>query len=152
MSQNPSGAVHPTTFMILWVLAGFGGTRLWPLPSVHPLLISVGGKLLWGVGGIILLWAQLEFWRHKTTTSHSNPTTAIITRGPFRFSRHPTYVGLIALMLGIALLYDSTWSLVLMLPVIVAIHRLTVVREEAYLAREFGETYSEYTRTVRRWL
>lgn len=152
MNKNPSAAVHPNVFLLAWAVIGFGSNRLWPLPLPSSGTISLGGYVLWGVGGILLVWAQVEFRRHKTTDSHSKPTTTLITSGPFRLSRHPVYVGLTSIMLGIAIVYHSTWSLVLTIPFVIAVQRLTVVKEEAYLEREFADTYRNYRRRVRQWL
>jgi protein-S-isoprenylcysteine O-methyltransferase Ste14 len=40
-------------------------------------------------------------------------THAIIEEGPYRLSRNPLYVGLLALYLGLALLAPTFWGLVL---------------------------------------
>ncbi len=152
MTKNPSGALHPLPLLLAWVVIAFGASRLWPLSFPSSAVSTVGGRVLMGLGGVLLVWAQVEFRRHGTTESHRLPTTVLITSGPFRYSRNPIYVGLTALMLGISLAYNNFWALGLTFVAVVAIHRLTVVKEEAYLLREFGDTYREYRRTVRRWL
>ncbi len=152
MARNPSGAAHPLRFMLAWVLLGFGLERLWSLPFPSSEVLSVGGRALWALGAVAVFWAQFEFWKHKTTDGHTEPTTALITRGPFRLSRNPVYLGFAAAMVGAAVVYKSLYAVILAIPVMVAIHRLTVVPEEVYLEREFGETYRDYKRRVRRWL
>lgn len=150
--RNPSRAIHPTIFLAAWAVVGFGLGALWPLPFLPAPLASGLGAPILVAGGVLMAWAQLEFWRHGTTVDHRQPTTALITRGPFRLTRNPVYVALVAIMVGLALVQESFWALVLAAPVVVAIHRLTVVQEEAYLEREFGEAYVRYRASVRRWL
>jgi protein-S-isoprenylcysteine O-methyltransferase Ste14 len=62
------------------------------------------------------------------------------------------YVSLTLLYLGIALIFDKAWPLGLLPVVVIALRRLVIAREEAYLTRAFGAAYTEYTREVRRWL
>lgn len=150
--RNPSGAVHPTVFLLAWAVLGLGLSSLIPLhlpawPALRYLagVVTLGGVLLFG-------WSALEFWKHGTTMEHKEPTTAVITRGPFRLSRHPVYVALVAVLLGIAIEYDNAWFLLLTAGFAVAMHRFTVLREEAYLEREFGDEYRSYRAAVRRWL
>ena len=52
---------------------------------------------------------------------------------------------------GIALMFDSPLTLLLLLPVFLVLNR-QAVREECYLEGAFGERYTEYKKRVRRWL
>jgi protein-S-isoprenylcysteine O-methyltransferase Ste14 len=46
----------------------------------------------------------------------------------------------------------SLWVLLLLIPVLAILQRGVVEREEAYLERQFGETYRKYKTRVPRWL
>jgi protein-S-isoprenylcysteine O-methyltransferase Ste14 len=62
------------------------------------------------------------------------------------------YVGLTTLYVGLALLFDLVWP-VLMLPfVLSALSYLVIRREERYLSDAFGDAYAAYRGHVRRWL
>lgn len=62
------------------------------------------------------------------------------------------YVALTAITLGIALLADNLWML-LLLPVVLFVLTVFVIRrEEAYLEKTFGEEYRAYQKRVRRWI
>lgn len=150
--RNPSGAIHPTAFLLVWAAAGLTLEWLASVPMPRPELASVVAVpfLLVGVG--FLAWGMFVFWRHGTPADHARPTTTLVTTGPFRFSRNPFYVGLIALMVGMSLAYALVWGLLLTVPVAWAIRRYTVLPEEAYLADEFGDEYERYRSSVRRWI
>ncbi len=77
---------------------------------------------------------------------------ALITRGAYRWVRHPAYTGLLVSFLGYGLALNNRVSLaVAFLPVLcVMIRRIKI--EEAALASEFGEVYAEYRRHSRRLL
>jgi protein-S-isoprenylcysteine O-methyltransferase Ste14 len=62
------------------------------------------------------------------------------------------YVALTLLYVGVALLINALWILLLVVPVLGVIRYGVIAREEAYLARKFGDAYRQYTTQVRRWL
>jgi protein-S-isoprenylcysteine O-methyltransferase Ste14 len=90
--------------------------------------------------------------RAHTPVDPMKPTTALVTEGPFRYSRNPIYVALTLLYVGVALLINALWILLLVVPVLVVIRYGVIAREEAYLTRKFGDAYRQYTAQVRRWL
>jgi len=152
MSSNPSGANHPTFFMLVWAAASVGLQSLLPLRLPEMSLTAPIAKILTASGMLLFVWAQVVFWRHGATPDHWRPTTALVTSGPFRFSRNPIYVAFILLFSGIALNYGNGWGLLLVPPFALALHFRTILREEVYLEREFGTAYVAYREAVRRWL
>jgi protein-S-isoprenylcysteine O-methyltransferase Ste14 len=107
---------------------------------------------------LIVIWLILSgsavflFRRAGTTPNPRQPTTAIVMHGPFRFTRNPMYMSLVALYGAVTLFVNSLWPLVLLPVVIVLIQRQVIAREEAYLEAKFGEEYRAYKSRVRRWL
>lgn len=145
--------------------------RLWPPVAIGaPLLV---GRLATPLGGdpvdlgrwrvplgwaLVLLFAGWNGWslwlfgRHRTGLLPGQATHAMIEEGPYRLSRNPMYVGLLALYLGLALLAPTFWGLVLF-PAAVLLARWGAIRpEERFLHERFGAPYDKYTRQVRRWL
>ena len=90
--------------------------------------------------------------RAHTPVDPMKPTTALVTEGPFRYSRNPIYVALTLLYVGVALLSNALWLLLLGVPAVLVLRYGVIAREEAYLTRKFGEAYRQYTAQVRRWL
>ena len=88
----------------------------------------------------------------KTNIQPHKPASNLLQGGLYRFSRNPIYLAGLLLQLGIALLMNNLW-VVLLVPVSkVVFDRFIIAREEAYLERAFGEVYQDYKRGVRRWL
>jgi len=152
MSDNPSGAIHPTVFMVLWAVSSFGLQALWPLELPELALSEWLGRTVIVLGGLLMVWAQIVFRNHGTTTEHSKPTTALITGGPFRFSRNPIYLALILIFAGLSLAYGNAWGLIMTVLFLIVVVRFTIRPEEEYLARVFEADYSRYRSSVRRWL
>ncbi len=120
------------------------GLRYWPLAALGVTLVALGV----GIAG----WGRTLMARAGTSVNPFQPTTALVTAGPFRFSRNPLYVGLTLAYLGGTLLTNSVWVLALLVPVLVVMHYGVVRREERYLEAKFGEAYRAYRSRVRRYI
>ena len=90
--------------------------------------------------------------RAGTAIRPTIPTTALVTTGPFRFTRNPLYVGATIIYVGIAVAARSLWALALLLVVLAVMQRGVIDREEHYLERKFGADYVRYKERVRRWI
>jgi len=112
---------------------------------------SVGAGLF-AVGLLIDLWAIMTLSRHRTTVLPHAGATALVTTGPYRFSRNPIYLGNTLALAGLALLLRWGWLLLLVPVTVTAVTWLAVSREEAHLARRFPEPWQDYAQRVRRWL
>lgn len=117
----------------------------WPLTAGSPLRWVVGGALLL-IGLGIGAWAVVTVGRQDVESPSS-----LVTEGPYRYSRNAMYVGWTGLYLGIAIVADTTWPLVLFPLVVLVVHAI-VRREEQALERQFGADYRTYRRDVRRYL
>jgi protein-S-isoprenylcysteine O-methyltransferase Ste14 len=71
--------------------------------------------------------------------------------GLFRFSRNPMYLGIYA-TLSAPVLYTLNPVLLIIGAYVVIVHHKIVLAEEQYLQRVFGEQYTEYCHSVRRYL
>ena len=90
--------------------------------------------------------------RAGTSTRPDASPDALVTSGPFRFSRNPFYIGVLLMIGGLMLALSLDW-LVVALPLLwVALDRLVVPREEERLAAAFDETWEPYAARTRRWL
>ena len=100
----------------------------------------------------LMLAAFATFGRAKTTPFPNRPASALVTSGPYRFTRNPMYLSLIALYIGLTLMLNSWWPLMMLPLVLVIIDRAVIAREERYLTDAFPADYPAYQRRVRRWL
>lgn len=71
-----------------------------------------------------------------------------VQSGPFRWIRHPTYFSMILELLGLGLIMNAAYSLVVVAVCFVPALALRLKLEEAALVEKFGDTYREYQRTT----
>lgn len=105
----------------------------------------VGWGLI-GVGSLVIGWAV----RAMDEVDSAKPMT-LVTIGPYAFSRNPMYVAWTALYLGVTLVMNTAWLLVVFPGVALATH-WSIRREERALERRFADEYRAYIRSVRRYL
>ena len=53
---------------------------------------------------------------------------------------------------GVAILLNTAWPLLLLPLVLLVMHRGVILREERYLEQKFGDEYIDYKMRVRRWI
>jgi protein-S-isoprenylcysteine O-methyltransferase Ste14 len=129
--------------------------RLWPLPLVPASLAGparVVGAGVVAVAVALVVTALAPFARRRTTVVPFRAARALVTEGPYRFTRNPMYLALVLAYLGAMLVVGTAWPLVtLPLPIWVIARRVIPFEEES-MARGFGDAYRDYQRRVRRWI
>lgn len=141
------------------VIVGLGvawiGTRIDALLGIgefHDMTAGAAGTLLLAIGFLVRAWATFHFYRHRMRVISLTPQMALITSGPYRFSRNPLYLGgNVFIFFGAALLFGSPAALVLTALHLPLMDRF-VRREETQLERTFGADWLRYKAQVRRWL
>jgi protein-S-isoprenylcysteine O-methyltransferase Ste14 len=156
---NDSGTAgviaRPPLLFLGALLLGLGADRLLPLvfavPGSDLILWTVGGCLI--LIGVALMAAGIRnFSRAGTPVPTIEPTRLLVATGIHGWTRNPIYLSMFLIYGGIGVAAQSTWVLVLTLPLAILIRYGVVAREEAYLERRFGDVYLDYKRRVWRWL
>lgn len=152
----PNRAVRVIVTTLFLVLVGI---LLWhPLPLVlsgrSGIVITLLGSLLYFPAVGLYLWGLQTlgsvFRVSSAFSAALPPGHVIIEHGPYRFVRHPMYLGVILAALGASLIF-RTWAMVLFFPLsFVVLARAR--QEEAALAKEHPETWHDYARRVPGWL
>ena len=76
----------------------------------------------------------------------------LLTRGPYRFTRNPSFLSLLAVLAGWALFYGSLSIVAAALVAWVGMNFVVVPQEERELERRFGQAYLRYKARVPRWI
>jgi protein-S-isoprenylcysteine O-methyltransferase Ste14 len=151
-NDNPGVIARPPLIYLGALALGLGLHAAWRVPALPGALACVLGVVLIAGALAIAVPAFRAMARAGTSFRTERPTTAIVTGGPFRYGRNPIYVALTLLYLGIGMVLNALWVLLLIVPVIVLMQLGVIAREERYLERKFGDEYLRYKARVRRWL
>ena len=151
-SSGPGIRIPPPVIYVAALAIGFVLNYLWPISPLSGVSRYVIGSVVPLVGGLIMPLVLRRFRRAGTTFDVRKPASALITEGPYRFSRNPSYVSLTLLYLGIGILLNNGWILILVAPVFLVMDLWVVRREERHLEAKFGEEFLRYKAAVRRWL
>jgi protein-S-isoprenylcysteine O-methyltransferase Ste14 len=113
-------------------------TWLGAIPIVAGIALAVSGAAL--------------FKRQGTGVVPFTPVTALVTAGPYRFTRNPMYLGMVMLLSGVAIMLGTLtpWIVIPLFTLWIA-HRF-IAQEEVMLEEVFGEDYVKFKRRVRRWI
>jgi protein-S-isoprenylcysteine O-methyltransferase Ste14 len=122
-----------------------------PLASPNRLALIAGFAFV-AIGLALALLSIRRFLLAGTSPIPGEPSTTLVVVGPYQFTRNPIYIGFVLVYFGLAIILTSVWVLVLLIPVLIILQRGVVEREEVYLERQFGETYTKYKARVPRWL
>jgi protein-S-isoprenylcysteine O-methyltransferase Ste14 len=152
-TDRSNAVIRPPIAWALAFAAGLAVNWLYPLrwmPATWPKVWI--GLMVFAVGLAPAIWAFVTFRRAGTRVEATEPTTAIVTHGPYRYTRNPIYVGMFLGQTGLAIGFDNLWILAMLIPFYLVLRYGVVAREEGYLERKFGDVYSDYKSRVRRWL
>jgi protein-S-isoprenylcysteine O-methyltransferase Ste14 len=148
----PGVLVFPPLLFGVTLALGLLLHLIYPVNLLPVLLARKAGTLILIASVWLALSAEAAMNRAGTNVRPDRPTLALVTDGPFRFTRNPLYLAAIGIYVGIALLVATLWPLVLLIPLLVVLAKGVIAREERYLEGKFGDTYRNYKSRVRRWL
>ncbi len=115
---------------------------MWYLIGIAPIVL---GLTFAGV-------AIRQFTKAETNIVPLTESTTLVTNGIFNVTRNPMYVGMVAILIGTALLQNDLWPW-FVIALFWLVIRIRFVRpEETLMEQTFGEQYVEYKARVRRWL
>ncbi len=152
--HNPGVVIRPPFLYLGALLMGLSLDRLagFPAWAGDRLWSRVLAGVLIGSAGVALAgWAIRHFRAAGTNVPTNRPVHALVTSGPYRYTRNPIYVGLTLLYCGIAVAFGSVMAFVFLAVVLATMEIGVVRREERYLEKLFGNEYLAYRRNVRRW-
>lgn len=95
--------------------------------------------LVWGAaaaiaGELVRIWAA----------GHLEKGREVTRSGPYRFSRHPLYVGSTLIGIGLAIASNNVWVAVLVIAYLAVTLTAAIRTEEAHLTEKFGAAYPDY--------
>jgi protein-S-isoprenylcysteine O-methyltransferase Ste14 len=120
---------------------------------LRPSAVEIAAGMFLLLAGIAInVWAERQFRRAGVAVCPFSPAHVVVETGPYRFTRNPMYVGLVALCLSAVLLTGVSLNAWTAIAYAIWLHRRFILPEEQFLLRERGESYTNYVRRVPRRL
>ena len=128
--------------------------------NYRPMLLDIqlgkfrySGVALIILGTSIILWGYLTFiFRGQGTPWYAAPPEKLIITGLYRFVRNPMLVGVILVLSGESILFESSVVVIYMIVGVSSWHLMLVLFEEPQLRKRFGDSYLRYYKEVPRWI
>lgn len=120
-----------------------------PVGSTGAALLGFG---LVAAGVAIYIWCVWDFASFgRGTPAPIDAPKNLVVRGLYRYTRNPMYLGVLTVILGWSIVFQSL-TLVLYAVVVWAFFQAFILLyEEPHLRRVFGAEYDAYRRQVSRW-
>lgn len=151
-TDSPNVIALPPVIFLTGILLGFIVDWFLPQPFMPEAYDLPLGLFLIALSIGLMAYSAQKFADAGTNVDVRQPTTTIVTKGPYAWSRNPIYLAMTLFMLGAAIWLNSLWILAALIVVHGILHLGVIAREEAYLEKKFGKTYLEYKKKVRRWI
>lgn len=150
--KNQLQSIMPTNYFVALLALSIVLHFAYPIGmALHP-SATYAGYLLIGFGAAMNLWTDALFKKNDTTVKpYLDPSTLIVS-GPFALSRHPMYLGMASVLLGVAVIHGTIVTFLFPVAYVTLMELLFIPTEEENCVKVFGDAYTEYRRRVRRWL
>jgi protein-S-isoprenylcysteine O-methyltransferase Ste14 len=156
IKNRPNRVPWPPLIVASSLAAGFLLNSAFPLAGPNQYL---QGKSMFSIGNLLFysglaldLAAMFTMFRARTNILPHRAADRLLASGPFAFTRNPIYVGNTLFLLGVAISWANFWLVLITGIAVIAVDRLAIRREEKHLQARFGESYTQYTQSVPRWI
>ena len=135
--------------LIMWLLS-----NLVTLITINAELQMAAVAFVVIVAALFLISAVVSFHLAKTTVNPLQPESAslLVVSGVFKISRNPMYVGFTLLLLAWNIYLSAPVLLIMVLLFTAIITRFQIIPEERAMLKLFGDQFTAYQQSVRRWL
>jgi protein-S-isoprenylcysteine O-methyltransferase Ste14 len=133
-------------FLVMFITSVLDAGRF-SRPSTAPLSFSILGCVVYSIGQILVLWAKkANRFFSSVVRIQADRGQTVCTDGPYRFIRHPGYLGGLIFNLATPLLLGSYWGLIPAIPLMIALVVRTYLEDKTLLEELTG--YPDYARKV----
>ena len=116
-ADTSNAIIRPPIAWAIAILAAIGVDWLYPLRFVPASVPRIwGGSGVFAVALALAIWAIVTITKAGSRVETNKPTTTIVTKGPFRSTRNPIYLGFLLGQVGLAIGFNNLWMLAMLVP------------------------------------
>ncbi|MFX0170990.1 MAG: methyltransferase family protein [Candidatus Hodarchaeota archaeon] len=120
------------------------------IPSQIALVMGIIGNLVLICGGVLMIWSRILLGPYGTPKIVIKDHHQLITKGIYRYIRHPLYLGYILLLFGYTFAFGSLFSSCLIILIMLPLTKSRMDLEEELLLVNLGEKYNDYIKRTNR--
>lgn len=138
-AQRAHGGIEPPDDVYRWMQVAYPGAfaAMFAEAAIRhapPLSLAIAGVAVFTLAKVVKWWAILTLGRFWTFRVIVIPGATLVSRGPYRFLRHPNYVGVIGELVGVGLLTGAVVSG----PIVTALFAMLIRQRVAVEERALG--------------
>ncbi len=111
--------------------------------------LRAAGLCLYGAGFLLMHFAEAHLGKQFTMEVSIHQGHTLVTDGPYRYIRHPRYLGIMLFSLGLSLVFRS-WLGLLCVALAILVLLWRIRDEDELMHREFSAEWEEYARRTAR--
>lgn len=139
--------VSTPMFFVMFIISILDANRFYWMPTISLILIFLG-IIIYSIGQIVVLWAKkTNKFFSSVVRIQSERKQTVCTNGPYRYVRHPGYVGGLIFTTGTPLMLGSFWGLIPAIIIIFLVFWRTNM-EDKTLKNELPG-YNDYVKRVK---
>jgi protein-S-isoprenylcysteine O-methyltransferase Ste14 len=118
---------------------------------VYAVFLPLQLGTVWLYSGLIICLFGMVFTSVAIFNFATSPKEQVITKGLYRFTRNPTYVGMILMQVGLGIACSS-WLYLLLAVAMMILLNANLSAEERYCLYRFRDGYQKYKNRTPRWI
>ena len=118
---------------------------------VYAVFLPLQLGTVWLYVGLVICLFGMVFTSAAILNFATSPKNKVITKGLYRFTRNPTYIGIILMQTGLGIACAS-WLYLLLTVVLIILLNTILPSEERYCLYRYGDDYLKYKSKTPRWL
>ena len=124
---------------------------IWPFVIIYSIFLPLKLNTAWLYVGLLIVTLGLAMQVMVTISVANTPQDKPVTRGPYRFSRHPIYFSGFLTLVGIGIA-SASWLVLMCALLWIVFFYIVVPAEERFCLKQYGDTYREYMNKTPRWI
>ncbi len=132
-------------------IVSFISMLLWLLTTAYSIFLPFKLGTIWFPIGLTIFLLSMIMNVVATINFARTPMKEPVTRGAYRYSRHPGYAALVLIYFGVSIA-SASWIFLLVTIMWAVLLSISVKDEEHYCLEKYGDTYREYMNRTPRWI
>ena len=134
---------YPPLVWVPFVVAYF-----FPVPVDLPMPVRLAGLAIAIASAVFAAWAMWSLGKSYGIRMDLFDGHRLVTGGPYRFTRHPMYLGIVSFHVGATLAMESLALLAITLIYVIPFTALRIRAEDTVLAEGFGDEFHAFAGRV----